>query len=61
MAASSRNSGHYQDFPQRVEDANPDGQIVIITDNLDHPGDLGGRWVWRGSTAWQERGSTRSS
>jgi hypothetical protein len=34
MAASSRNSGHYQDFPQRVENANPEAQIVLITDNL---------------------------
>src|SRR5689334_18320979 len=30
-------------------------------DPLDHPGDLGGRWIWEGSTAWDVRASTRWS
>ena len=34
MCAPSRNSAAYQDFLQQAEDANPCGQIVIITDNL---------------------------
>ena len=34
MCAPSRNSEYYQRFLQKAEDANPDGQIVIITDNL---------------------------
>jgi CRISP-associated protein Cas1 len=28
---------------------------------VDHPGDLGGRWIWEGSTAWQRQRSTRLS
>jgi transposase len=32
--ASSRNSLNYQRFLQLVEDANPDKEIVIVTDNL---------------------------
>ena len=34
MCAPSRNSEFYQRFLQLAEDANPRGQIVIITDNL---------------------------
>ena len=34
LCAPSRNSEHYQRFLQQAEDANPGGQIVIITDNL---------------------------
>jgi len=34
MAAASRNSANYQDFLQKVEQANPDGEIVAVTDNL---------------------------
>lgn len=34
MAASSRNSVNYQRFLLAVEEANPDGEIVVITDNL---------------------------
>jgi len=34
MAAASRNSANYQGFLQRVEEANPDGEIVAVTDNL---------------------------
>jgi transposase len=35
MTAPSRNSVYYQQFLQRVEDANPgDGPIYVITDNL---------------------------
>ena len=34
LCAPSRNSEHYQRFLQQVEDANPDGQIMIVTDNL---------------------------
>ena len=34
MAASSRNSANYQRFLQAVEQANPYGQIVVVTDNL---------------------------
>jgi len=34
MTAASRNSVSYQKFLDRVEKANPRGQIVIITDNL---------------------------
>jgi transposase len=35
MCAPSRNSSaHYQRFLQQVEDDNPGGQLVIITDNL---------------------------
>jgi transposase len=32
--AASRNSVNYQRFLQLVEDANPGGEIVIVTDNL---------------------------
>jgi transposase len=34
MAAPSRNSVHYQRFLALVEQANPAGQIAVITDNL---------------------------
>jgi transposase len=34
MAASSRNSVNHQRFLQAVEQANPDGQIVVVTDHL---------------------------
>ncbi|WP_330301713.1 MULTISPECIES: transposase [unclassified Streptomyces] len=34
MTASSRNSVFYQQFLQLLEDANPDGEIWIVTDNL---------------------------
>ena len=34
MCAPSRNGTYYQLFLQQVEDTNPHGQIVIITDNL---------------------------
>jgi DDE superfamily endonuclease len=34
LCAPSRNSSHYQRFLQQAEDANPHGQIVIITGNL---------------------------
>ncbi|GAA0594556.1 hypothetical protein GCM10010174_07160 [Kutzneria viridogrisea] len=32
--ASSRNSANYQRFLRLVEEANPEGEIVIVTDNL---------------------------
>src|SRR5258708_1226742 len=34
MWAPSRNGAYYQRFLQQVQDANPRGQIMIITDNL---------------------------
>ena len=34
MCASSRNSAFYQDFLQLEEQANPEGTIYVITDNL---------------------------
>jgi hypothetical protein len=34
MTATSRNSAFYQQFLQLVEDANPVGDIYVITDNL---------------------------
>jgi len=34
MCASSRNSAFYQDFLQLEEQANPDGTLYVITDNL---------------------------
>ncbi|MGW7825205.1 hypothetical protein ACWGLF_46195 [Streptomyces puniciscabiei] len=34
MTATSRNSAFYQHFLQLVEDANPVGDIYVITDNL---------------------------
>ena len=34
MCAPSRNSAFYQDFLQLEEQANPDGMIYVITDNL---------------------------
>jgi hypothetical protein len=34
MCASSRNSAFYQDFLQLEEQANPEGTIWVITDNL---------------------------
>ena len=32
--APSRNSAHYQRFLSLVEQANPTGEVVVITDNL---------------------------
>ena len=34
MCAPSRNSAAYQDFLHRAEQANPEGTIYVITDNL---------------------------
>ncbi|MET7607330.1 hypothetical protein [Streptomyces avermitilis] len=34
MTASSRNSVFYQRFLQKVEAANPTGDIYVVTDNL---------------------------
>src|SRR6266704_6684857 len=34
MCASSRNSAFYQDFLQLAEQANPEGTLYVITDNL---------------------------
>ena len=34
MCAPSRNSEHYQRFLQQAEDANPEGAIYVVTDNL---------------------------
>jgi transposase len=34
LCAPSRNSSYYQDFLQLEEQANPDGTIYVITDNL---------------------------
>jgi transposase InsO family protein len=34
LCATSRNSAHCQRFLRQVQDANPHGQIVVITDNL---------------------------
>ncbi|MFE2584845.1 hypothetical protein [Streptomyces sp. NPDC059378] len=34
MTASSRNGVFYQQFLQQIEDANPTGQIWIVTDSL---------------------------
>ena len=34
MTAVSRNSANYQRFLQTVEEANPGGEIVVVTDNL---------------------------
>ncbi len=46
MTASSRNSVFYQQFLQQVEDANPTGQIWIITDNLSSHNSLSTRtWL----------------
>ena len=46
MAASSRNSVFYQQFRQLVEDANPTGEIWIVTDNLSSHNSLSTRtWL----------------
>ncbi|MFF7535393.1 IS630 family transposase [Streptomyces bobili] len=46
MAASSRNSVFYQQFLQLVEDANPNGEIWIVTDNLSSHNSLSTRtWL----------------
>ncbi|MEN1882150.1 transposase [Streptomyces mirabilis] len=46
MTASSRNSVFYQQFLQQVEDANPTGQIWIVTDNLSSHNSLSTRtWL----------------
>ncbi|WP_371750448.1 hypothetical protein OG302_42750 [Streptomyces sp. NBC_01283] len=34
MPASSRNSLFYHQFLQQIEDANPQGEIWIVTDSL---------------------------
>jgi DDE superfamily endonuclease len=34
MCAPAHDSGHHQRFLQEAEEANPSGQIVVITDNL---------------------------
>ncbi|WP_331744122.1 transposase (plasmid) [Streptomyces sp. NBC_01136] len=46
MTASSRNSVFYQQFLQLIEDANPDGEIWIVTDNLSSHNSLSTRtWL----------------
>ncbi|BCL30483.1 hypothetical protein GCM10017557_53420 [Streptomyces aurantiacus] len=45
MTASSRNSVFYQQFLQLVEDANPTGEIWIVTDNLSSHSSLSTR-IW---------------
>ncbi|MFE2738536.1 transposase [Streptomyces sp. NPDC059349] len=46
MAASSRNSVFYQQFLQLVEDANPTGEIWIVTDDLSSHNSLSTRtWL----------------
>jgi hypothetical protein len=46
MTASSRNSVFYQQFLQLVEDANPTGEIWIVTDNLSFHNSLSTRtWL----------------
>jgi hypothetical protein len=34
LCAPSRNSAFYQDFLQLAEQANPEGTIYVVTDNL---------------------------
>jgi transposase len=46
MTASSRNSVNYQRFLHLVEEANPDGDIVVVTDNLSSHNSLSTRtWL----------------
>ncbi|MFG3055455.1 transposase [Kitasatospora sp. NPDC048239] len=46
MTASSRNSVFYQQFLQVLEDANPTGEIVVVTDNLSSHNSLSTRtWL----------------
>ena len=46
MAAPSRNSVFYQQFLQLVEDANPTGDIYVVTDNLSSHNSLSTRtWL----------------
>ncbi|MEU8990459.1 transposase [Streptomyces sp. NPDC048558] len=46
MTVSSRNSVFYQQFLQQVEDANPTGEIWIVTDNLSSHNSLSTRtWL----------------
>ncbi|MFD8161061.1 transposase [Streptomyces malaysiensis] len=46
MTASSRNSAFHQQFLQQVEDANPHGEIWIVTDNLSSHNSLSTRtWL----------------
>ncbi|MGA4850955.1 transposase [Streptomyces sp. G5(2025)] len=46
MAASSRNSAFYQQFLQKVEAANPVGDIYVVTDNLSSHNSLSTRtWL----------------
>jgi hypothetical protein len=47
MCALSRNSEHYRRFLQQVEDANPHGQIMIITDNLSNHDSKGTPTCWK--------------
>jgi DDE superfamily endonuclease len=44
--APSRNSAHYQRFLSLVEQANPSGEVVVITDNLSsHPSVATREWL----------------
>ncbi|MFC3577415.1 transposase [Streptomyces yaanensis] len=46
MTASSRNSAFYQQFLQKVEAANPTGDIYVVTDNLSSHNSLSTRtWL----------------
>ncbi|WP_405561334.1 IS630 family transposase [Streptomyces canus] len=46
MTASSRNSAYYQQFLQKVETANPTGDIYVVTDNLSSHNSLSTRtWL----------------
>ena len=46
MTASSRNSAFYQQFLQKLEDTNPVGDIVVVTDNLSSHNSLATRtWL----------------
>jgi hypothetical protein len=46
MAATSRNSVFYQQFLQQIEDANPTGELWIVSDNLSSHNSLSTRtWL----------------
>ncbi|WP_203218479.1 IS630 family transposase [Streptomyces sp. So13.3] len=46
MTAPSRNSAFYQQFLQRIEEANPAGDIYVVTDNLSSHNSLSTRtWL----------------
>ncbi|MGW9137478.1 transposase [Streptomyces sp. NPDC055681] len=46
MTASSRNSAFYQRFLQKLEEANPAGDIYVVTDNLSSHNSLSTRtWL----------------